>query len=313
MTLRVAIGIPTYRRPAQLAQLLAALPERIAEVPGDVEVVVLVVDNDEATSARAAAAAAPLPVRYAVEPHPGIAAVRNRLLDLAGACDLLAFIDDDELPLPGWLSHLVTTWQRTGSAAVMGRVISVFDRQIDPWILETGVFRRRSRPTGLELAAAAAGNLLVDLAQVRDAGVRFDPSLGLAGGEDTLFSKQLIAAGGRVVWCDESRAEDPVPPDRMTRRWAMQRAFNGGNTAVQVELRLEPGPGRHAAIRLRRGLGGSGRAVMGWLRHVAGRARGDIAADARGMRTAYRGLGMVAGALGHAHRQYARTEQGALS
>lgn len=308
---RVAVGIPTYRRPARLAALLAALPERIREVREGVEVVVLVVDNDASASARRVASAAPLPVRFEVEPTPGIAAVRNRLLDLAADCDAIAFIDDDEVPRPGWLAALVATWEETGAAAVMGRVISVFDGDADPWVLATGVFRRRSRPTGLELRAAACGNLLVDLAQACEARVRFDPALGLAGGEDTLFSKQLIAAGCRIVWCEESQAEDAVPPERVTRSWAMRRAFNGGNTAVHVELRLAERAWHRPGIRARRLLGGAARAAGGWLRHALGAASGDLEADARGLRTAYRGLGMMAAASGHLHREYARTPQGA--
>lgn len=312
MTTRIAVGIPTYRRPTRLTQLLAALPERIAEVEG-AEVAVLVVDNDPSGTARSVASAAPVPVRYAIEPTPGIAAVRNRLLDLAVDCDAIAFIDDDEVPLPGWLSELVATWQRTGAAAVMGRVISVFDADADPWVLATGTFRRPSRPTGLELQVAASGNLLLDLAQVAAARVRFDASIGLAGGEDTLFSKQLIAAGGRIVWCDESQAEDTVTPERVTRAWAMRRAFNGGNSAVHIDLRLQPHAAAHIAIRARRFVGGLARAVFGWGRHLAGRVTGDLTADARGLRTAWRGIGMMAGAWGHRHLEYARSTQGATA
>ncbi|MGM1029609.1 MAG: glycosyltransferase family 2 protein [Actinomycetota bacterium] len=305
-TTRIAIGIPTYRRPERLAELLAELPARIAELEG-AEVVVLVVDNDPAGTARATASAAPVPVHYAIEARPGIAAVRNRLLDLAGDCDVLAFIDDDEVPRPGWLSELVATWRSSGAAAVMGRVISMFDDDADPWVLATGTFRRPSRPTGLELQVAAAGNLLVDLTQVLEAGVRFDASLGLAAGEDTLFSKQLVAAGGRIVWCDESQAEDTVMPERVTRAWAMRRAFNGGNSTVQIELRLEPRPAARAAIRARRFVGGAARTVVGFGRHLWGRVSRDLTADARGMRTVWRGIGMMAGSWGHEHHEYARS------
>ncbi|GEK78822.1 glycosyltransferase family 2 protein [Agrococcus baldri] len=313
MRLRIAIGIPTYRRPDRLAALLASMPARIAEVEGDVDVLVLVVDNDASGTAHDVVRAAPLPVRYDIEPTPGIAAVRNRLLDLASDRHAIAFIDDDEVPRPEWLAALVSTWRRTGAAAVMGRVISVIDEDADPWVLATGVFRRRSRPTGLEMRAAACGNLLIDLDQLRRTGVRFDATLGLAGGEDTLFSKQLLAAGGRIVWCDESQADDAVPAERITRAWAMRRAFNGGNTAVHVELRMEPRPIHQLTIRARRLLGGFARTVVGWLRHAFGRLRGDLHADARGLRTAYRGLGMMAAAGGHMHREYARASEGALA
>jgi len=305
--LRVVIGIPTFRRPDKLGELLAALPERIAECAGDVDVRVVVVDNDPDASAREAAATARVAAEYAVEAAPGIAAVRNRLLDESGGADVLCFLDDDEVPLPGWLPALIATWRETGAAAVMGRVISVFEDDVDPWLIATGVFRRRERPTGLVLATLAAGNLLLDLRQISALGVRFDPSIGLAGGEDTLFGKTLIAAGGRIVWCNESRAEDYVPRERLTRSWAMRRAFNGGNSATDIDLRLEPRRSHRALVRVRRLFGGTARALAGWVQHIWGRMSGDLHRDARGLRTAYRGAGMASAAIGFRRHEYERS------
>lgn len=95
----VTIGVPTYRRPELLEALLRTLPSRIAECADlGIAVDVLVVDNDPAGSGRDVAAGADLPVRYVVEPAPGIAAARNRILDECVDRDLVAFIDDDEIP-----------------------------------------------------------------------------------------------------------------------------------------------------------------------------------------------------------------------
>ena len=266
---RVVVAIPTFRRPAKLAELLGALPDRLAEVK-DVAITVLVIDNDPAGSAQQVVsnAATTLQVEWIPEPSPGIAFARNRALDEAGEFDLLAFIDDDERPLEGWLAALVDTWRTTRAAAVMGRVISVFDQDVDPWILATGVFRRRERSTGSDVPVAAAGNLLLDLAQVRDSKVRFDTSFGLAGGEDTLFSRQLVESGRRIVWCNESRAEDFVPRERLTRAWAMKRAFNGGNTAIYVEMTLARGRLTRLSLRAKGLFGGVARMLAGWTANV---------------------------------------------
>lgn len=302
---RVTIAIPTFRRPERLRALLESLPARIAECPG-VEVDVLVIDNDPERSGAAAAHAAPLPVRYEPEPTPGIAAVRNRALDDCGDSDLLAFIDDDELPLEHWLSALLGAQQRYGATAVMGRVISVFDEAADPWVLATGTFDRRPRPTGTPLEVAASGNLLLDLAQVRRLGVRFDESLGLSGGEDTLFSRQLVHRGGRIVYCEESVTEDYVVASRLTRAWAEQRAYSAGNGLVHVALRLAPSPARRLSLRGRFLLGGTARVMAGLARHHLGRLRRDLRHDARGIRTFHRGRGMLAGSRGHLYEEYAR-------
>lgn len=302
----VTIAIPTFRRPDGLARLLNALPPLIEEAPDGARIGVLVVDNDPNGSAESTALLAGTPLRYVVEPRPGIAAARNRALDECSSADLLVFIDDDEVPRPGWLRSLLGTAHRYGAAAVMGRVISVFDESVDPWILASGTFHRPERPTGTGLGTAASGNLLLDLRQVRALGLRFDESLGLSQGEDTLFSRQLVQRGGTIVWCNESQTEDFVVAARLTRSWARQRAFSSANSTVRTELALQPSRARHAALRMRFLAGGTARMAIGGARHVFGRLTGDIRHDARGTRLVHRGLGMMAGALGHVHEEYRR-------
>ena len=303
----VTIGVPTYRRPELLAALLRALPDRIAACAGlGVDVEVLVVDNDPAASARAVAASAPLPVRYVVEPTPGIVAARNRLLDECADRDLLAFIDDDEVPRPGWLSELVRTWHATDADAVMGRVIAVFDVDVDPWLLASGTFRRPPRPTGTVLPVAAAGNLLLDLRSVRRLGVRFDPSLGLGGGEDTLFTRELVGRGARIVWCNESETEDLVVAARLTRAWAAQRAFSSANAGTRIALKLTNGRLRRGLLRVRAFVGGIARIVVGALRRAFGAVTSNITHHARGTRLIHRGRGTIAAALGHRYDEYRR-------
>lgn len=185
---RLTVAVPTYRRPRPLARLLAAVPARVEELralaPG-IEVEVLVVDNDPAGSAAAAIAATDLgglPLRHVTEATPGIAAVRDRALRESAERDLLVFIDDDEVPRPGWLTALWEVWHAHRPAAVAGRVVSLLPEDLDPWIIASGTFRRPERPTGARLDAAATGNLLLDLRRVRAAGIGFDPARGLSGG-----------------------------------------------------------------------------------------------------------------------------------
>ncbi len=303
--LTVTIAVPTYRRPEQLALLLDALTKRIAETEGAL-IDVLVVDNDPSCSARAVTAHGDLPVRYASEPTPGIAAVRNRALEECHDRDLVAFIDDDEVPRPRWLSSLLEVWREHRSSAVMGRVISVFDADVDPWVIASGTFARPPRQTGAALSVAAAGNLLLDVRQVRGLGVRFDPSLGLGGGEDTLFSRQLVLAGGTIVWCNESETEDMVVASRTTRAWVRQRAFSSANAWAHIRLRLADSRLHRAGLRLRFVSGGLGRILVGSARHLYGRARGDLVHDARGIRASWRGRGLVAAAFGYRYAEYAR-------
>lgn len=314
--LTIAVAVLTYRRPEELREGLPLILEQLAQLGADlgrpVNGRVVVVDNDPAASAEAVVAsirdtaAPPGVLEYVVEPAAGIAAARNRALDEGREAQLLVYIDDDERPRENWLCSLVRTWEHTGAAAVMGRVISEFDGDLDPWVAAGDFFRRRSMPTGTEITVAAAGNLLLDLRQVREFGVRFDPRLALGAGEDSLFSRQLVARGGRMVWCEESAATDCVPPARMTRRWVLARAWSHGNTESIVDLYLTHGAVRRMLVRasaigrgLLRMIGGAGRYLLG----VVTRSRRH---QARGLRTAYRGAGIAAGGTGVAYQEYAR-------
>ncbi|WP_337002636.1 MULTISPECIES: polysaccharide deacetylase family protein [unclassified Microbacterium] len=307
---RIAVAIPTYRRPERLASLLAALPDRFAELDEGFEAEVFVIDNDPEGTARDVATAPPPGVRvtYAPEPTPGIAAARQHALDAVSGFDLLAFIDDDEVPHPQWLRALVDTWRRTGAAAVAGHVHTAFPEGTDPWVLASGLFARPLREDGESLPAAGAGNLLLDLAQLRALGTSFDTSLGLSGGEDTLFTRAIVRAGGAVVACPLSVAEDSLDEDRATRRFALARARHHGQTQSVIELRLAGGRPARVISRVRNLAKGVGWMGRGTLKRLRGLLTGSLSRRARGAREVQRGIGLVQGALGAAAPEYARSD-----
>ena len=322
----LTVAIPTYRRPGAVARALRAVlaeagacREDGAGPGGPVEV--LVIDNDPDGSAREAVAgvcggalgaeAGPgAAVRYVVEPSPGVSAVRNRALDETAGRALLVFIDDDEEPEAGWLRRLLSTRRDTGAAAVAGLVVPDYEAEPGPWLRAGGFFDRQSWPTGTRRPVAATNNLLLDLGAVRAAGLRFDEAFGATGGEDALFTRSLVAAGGVIVWCDEARVRDRVPAARLERAWVLRRRRSHAATAVRVELALA-GPGAHPGIRVRalaggcaRVLAGLGRMALGGLGAGAGRG---LVHRARGARLVARGSGMAAAAVGRGvHREYGR-------
>jgi hypothetical protein len=308
-TVRVTVAVPTFRRPEELRTLLPLLLQHVREVSaGRYAADVLVVDNDPAGSAAATVAGVGAPeLRYVAEPTPGIAAVRNRALAESADAALLAFIDDDERPEPGWLTALLDTWAATGAAAVSGVVLAEYAHEPDPWLLAGDFFVRRRMRTGTPIDVAACGNLLLDLVQVRALGLGFESSLGLGGGEDTLFTRTLVRAGGRMVWCDESAAVDRVPAERMTRAWVLTRAWSHGNAAVLTELRLTPGAAGRLRVRAAGVAGGLLRVAGGGLRWGWGALRRSDRHRARGLRALLRGAGMAGGACGVVFEEYARS------
>lgn len=320
---RLVIAVLTYKRPDDLAAVLPELVEQArAGEALDLQVRVQVVDNDPAGSARdtveAFAAAHPAEatdgragftgVDYAHESVPGIAAARSRALTEAGQDDWLVFIDDDERPSEQWLAGMVTTARTCGAAAVAGPVLSVLAPDADPWIVEGGFFDRRHRwgvATGTDLDEAATNNLLLDMRFVRAHQITFATHLGLTGGEDSLFTRAVVRGGGRLVWCAEAHVSEPVPAQRAARRWVLMRGLSYGNAASLVAL------SEHDSPRVRAGLvaGGVARAAGGLARSARASLPGretDVFAQAQGLRTAMRGVGMALGGLGLAWSEYAR-------
>lgn len=315
-TQKVVVAVLTYRRPDDLTSILPLLVEQAGSVADDVHV--LVIDNDAAGDGAVAAGDFGHPLVHAVvEPRPGIAAARNRALDECGpagedatpcsGADLLVFIDDDERPSSRWLDHLLEVHDRTRPAGVVGPVVSEYEREPDEWVAAGRFFDRRRLPTGTEVDVAATNNLLLDLQQVRQADVRFDERFGITGGSDTLFTRQLVDRGGRLVWCDEAVVVDVVPVARLTRDWVLRRAFRSGNSWSRTSLELASNRRGRYKVRAEGVARGAVRVLGGGVRMTYGLLTHSLGQRVRGLRTVARGLGLVAGSVGYTYREYRRS------
>jgi hypothetical protein len=136
--------------------------------------------------------------------------------------------------------------------------------------------------------------------------MRFDERFSASGGSDTLFTVELHRGGGRLVWCDEARVTDVVPPSRLNRRWVLRRAVRTGNSWSRVSIEVERRGVARAVRRLvltaqgiARVVGGAGRCVLGFVTR-------SVTHQARGARTLARGLGMTSGAWGYQFGEYHR-------
>lgn len=302
----LVVAIPTYRRPEALSAALAATLRQAEELSAaharGIAASVLVVDNDAAASARDVAAR--YGVRYVVEPTPGIAAVRNRSLAETTDADLLVFIDDDEIPEPGWLDALVETYDTFRPAAVAGRVLTRFPDHVDPWVRASGAFVRPVRADGQSMTEAATNNLLLDLRRIRSLGLAFDERFGLTGGSDSMFTRRLTRLGGTIRWAQDAVVIEQEDPGRFTKSWVLMRTFRFGNASARVAIAAAESPIAGAAARVAAVARGLSRLLGGAIGWLAGAIGGSFSRRARSLRTMYRGAGLVAGAVGYAHDEY---------
>ncbi|MHA7304966.1 glycosyltransferase family 2 protein [Arthrobacter sp. TMN-49] len=303
--IRVVIAVLTYKRPADIGVALPRLLEQAQSCSHECSV--LVIDNDPHGSARSMVEsfnAANL--RYANETQPGIAAARNRALTESAGAEVLAFIDDDEVPVENWINLLLAQYLTTRPAAVAGPVISEYEQEPSGWIKEGEFFKRRRMASGTPLTVAATNNLLLDLGQIRSLGLTFDERFGLSGGSDTLFTRRLVTSGARMEWCDEAIVIDRVPVSRLTKDWVLRRSLRSGNSWSRVALELAAGPKEQLLTRTVLSARGGFRLAGGLGRYSLGVVLRAPKHRAKGLRTTARGAGMLSGAFGYVYSEYQR-------
>jgi len=230
----ISICICTFKRPRLLKRLLEALDSQ--EKDGTFEFSVVVVDNDAARSAAGVVhefqISSRVRVHYCGEPKQNIALARNRAIaNIQG--QLIAFIDDDELPCASWLRLMFQTLGRYRVDGVLGPVLPHFEKQPPDWILRGGFYRRPRYATGFHIGweGGRTGNLLFRRQILTGLGEPFRAQFG-GGGEDRDFFRRVVGRGARFTWCDEAVVSELIPEARWQRRVMIKRALLRGKMSV---------------------------------------------------------------------------------
>lgn len=232
----LSIVVPTFRREAYLPALLAAVAEQVAVLPDPVELVL--VDNSPEASAKGVSA--PDFVRYLHEPRTGVAHARNRGVAEARGSHVI-FLDDDELPSPGWLAAFATAAHK-GARATFGAVEPRFEAPPPPAFLTPldRIFSRRlPAAPGAEVQSLRAylgsGNSMFARTTLALVDPPFDTSFN-GGGEDVWLFRQLDDTHRiPMIWCPEALVHELVPPRRATMDFLRQRRFSDGQLRCLVE------------------------------------------------------------------------------
>lgn len=229
----VCVCILTYRRNDILRRLLCALS--MQQTDGRFTYSILVVDNDQKEGARRTVdgfvSECKVPVQYLVEERQNIPLARNMAAANAEG-DLVAFIDDDEIPPRSWLLTLFESLENFDADGVLGPVKPQFDSPPPSWIIEGRFYERRSYPTGFVIDGpkGRTGNVLLKREVFRYPDPPFRQQF--TTGEDQDFFRRMIEKGHRFIWCDEAVAYEVIPPVRWSRAFMIRRALLRGQTAV---------------------------------------------------------------------------------
>ncbi|MEO5709668.1 MAG: mycofactocin biosynthesis glycosyltransferase MftF [Nocardioidaceae bacterium] len=224
----VTVVVPVRDRPRQLARLLASLP------PG-LPVVVVDDGSEEPRTTRAVATEFGATVlRHQVSRGP--AAARNTGL-VRVRTDLVAFLDSDVVPEPGWLGLLRRHLDDPAVGIVGPRVLGSRPRDDDGWLCRYEAARssldlgRRPGPVRpLSRVAYLPSAALLARRSVLDAGA-FDDTMPVA--EDVDLVWRAHAAGWRVRY-------EPASVVRHDHRtslgpWLRRKAFYGTGAALLAD------------------------------------------------------------------------------
>ena len=245
----VTVVIPVRDRAPELARCLAALAG----------LRVIVVDDGSADPGPVAAAAAAAGARYLPRAsNGGPGAARNTGL-AAVSTPLVAFVDSDCVPRPGWLGPLLRHFADPATGAAAPRIVA--HEEGGSWLaryesisasLDMGPAESIVRP-GARVAYVPAAALVV---RREAAGGGFAEDMPV--GEDVDFVWRLAAAGWRVRY--EPRAAVGHQHRVRLGQW-LRRRRDYGTSAAPLELRH---PGTVPAVSM------SGWSAAAWLAVVLG-------------------------------------------
>lgn len=231
----INVCICTFRRPAMLRRLLGELARQ--QTGGQFTYSIVVVDNDDQQSARPVvadfAAQSPIEAVYCLESRQNIALARNKSLEYASG-DYIAFIDDDEFPVPEWLSKLLASCEQYRADGVLGPVRPHFEESPPGWIIKGRFCERPEHETGRRMPwdECRTGNFLFRRRILDALPQPFDPKFG-TGGEDMDFFMRMAKRELVFVWCNEAVAYETVPPARMSRTYMLKRALLRGRNILK--------------------------------------------------------------------------------
>lgn len=229
-------------------------------LPDNVEVRFLIIENDDAPDSQARVEALrPLAngaaLDYVHEPELGIPFGRNRAAREAidRGEDLLAFVDDDEVVAPDWLTEIVAAY-RSSAAVLIGGPLRVKDteRTLPFWqgLMERCVRRRylrketraarRAGLSGTPGVTIVTNNWLGETAIFRDHGIWFDEKMRFTGGTDSKLCAEVKAAGLPTAWVKTAAVYEEIPLERLSIAYQFKRGRDQSSTNFHRKIESNP-------------------------------------------------------------------------
>ncbi|MBN2320623.1 MAG: glycosyltransferase family 2 protein [Acidobacteria bacterium] len=244
----------TYNRADRLEKLVSAMRSQECSIPFEI----LVINNnstDHSAEILEKLAQMPGPVlRWVNEPVQGIVSARNRAIAESFHNDVMIFVDDDEIPLPGLLQSAVDCIVKDGAQCVGGRVKIDFSTVLRPkWLTDNLLGFLAEVDYGPEAFWIKDDSTPVWTANVayhmelfrQNPQLRFDKNYdrlgkGIGGGSDKRMFLSLLKQGARIRYCPQMAVLHDVEPWRLARSYFLKLHYLDGLRRGQFEMHDYP-------------------------------------------------------------------------
>jgi len=298
----LTVAFCTYKRADRLDKLVAALRAQSCPVPYEI----LAVNNNSPDNTLSVLAdlqkQAGAPLRIVTDNTPGIVPARNRAIDETLNSEVLVFIDDDELPHPGWLAAACDAIINENAECVGGRILIDFSGATRPvWLDDeiAGFLGQLDHGKDAfwildEKTPIWSGNIAYASKLFRnDPSLRFDTRYNrvgrpLGGGEDQAMFQRLLAQGTRLRYRPEMAIWHGVDNWRLKRRYFLKLHYLAGLRKGLHELPIYSNSFLGAPpFLIRQAMGHVARAFSLWMSRAPGALRQAM--------NATHALGLIAG------------------
>jgi hypothetical protein len=155
--------------------------------------------------------------------------------------------DDDCVPAPEWLESLLAMQRDTGADAVTGPLVRRVPAGSPAWLTDEPFLAAALEPCedGAECVSAATHNSMISSGWLREHPEnRFEPDLGVTGGEDVVFYRAAHASGLNIRYAARAVVHEDEPPSRARLAYQLRQFFWLGERSYETSVRSGVPPAR---------------------------------------------------------------------
>ena len=235
------IAVATYRRRDVVRRLVLSLAADLRaepELARDVEVLVVVDGSEDGTVEALAELELPVPLRVEWQANAGLAATRQRTLDLAHG-EVVWFLDDDVLPAPGTFARHRAAHEGGPGHVLVGPCVLPADAPTVPALRQhyDRLWEDLSQQRSVDrFDRFSVANTSAAVQVLREVG-GFDPGFRGYGREDFELGHRLLQAGVRIDFDPDAVAWHHQ--ERTLREFLANAVSEGENSVLLARLHPE--------------------------------------------------------------------------